>query len=129
MVRTWRRELGLAREKHRTTTSDLEGETRCSVQDCPLSQERWETQLGEGWRSQSRAISQEEKVPAERQRADRKEKSKKVSAESLNTLSHDVKTHPICLWKELVQQLQGILGECKSHKACGCVSETGPLGF
>lgn len=28
MVRTWRRELGLAKEKHRTTTSDLGGEKR-----------------------------------------------------------------------------------------------------
>lgn len=65
MVRTWRRELGLAREKHRTTTSDLEGEKRCSVQDCPLSQRRWEMQQGEGWRRQSRADSHEEKVPAE----------------------------------------------------------------
>lgn len=58
-----------------------------------------------------------------------KEKSTKVGAESLNTLSDDVKTCLICLWKELVQQLRGNLGESGRHKACGCVSETGPLGF
>lgn len=58
-----------------------------------------------------------------------KKSQKKVGAESLNTLSDDVKTCLICFWKELVQQLQGILGESGSHKACRCVSETGPLGF
>ena len=43
MVRTWRRELGLAREKHRTTTSDLEGEKRCLVQGRPLSRQMGDT--------------------------------------------------------------------------------------
>lgn len=60
---------------------------------------------------------------------ERKRNSKKVDAESPNTLSDDVKTCLMCLWKELVQQLQGILGECGSHKACGCVSETGASGL
>lgn len=89
MVRTWRRELGLAREKHRTTTSDLEWETWCSVQDCPLSRERWETQQGEGWRRQSRDVSQEEKVAAERRRAavDRLKRTEKKS-QKRSVLSH-----------------------------------------
>lgn len=74
-------------------------------------------------------------MPAERRRsaddgAKRTEKkSQKVGAESLNTLSDDVKTCLMCVGKELVQQLQGILGESGSHKACRCVSETGPLAF
>lgn len=83
MVRTWRRELGLAREKHKTTTSDLEGEKQCSVQDW------WEIQQGEGWQGQSRAVSHVEKVPAERQHAavDGAERTEKKT-QKRSVLSH-----------------------------------------
>ena len=67
---------------------------------------------------------------------ERRERKKGVSAESPNILSVYVKTCVICVWKKLVQQLQGIVGawtvpsrKLGSQDVCVCVCESGPLGW
>lgn len=109
MVRTWRRELGLAREKQSTTTSDLrekKGKKKTVLTSWiyNITKEIID-KTGQIWQKRDDLLCHEQGTSAEGRHAvcegvtgtEKRERKKGVSTESLNILSVYIKTCDMCM--------------------------------